>query len=208
MGNPFFNTKYNPDNPEHKLYNNAANEIVQQRGIDMYFIPREIVKEDHIFGEDVLSEFNEYHEICFYIENFTGWEGTGDIFSKFGFQVEDTLIIVCQQENFKSIVYGDPKIKKEPNKNDLIYHEASKRLFEVIHCEGDDSFYQFSGENMMFKLTCKLFKPSSENFETGIDEIDKLSNMTTNSSDDEENQFEKEKKINIDFDINDIFGNV
>lgn len=210
MGNPYFNTKYNPYNPEHKLYNDATNEIVQMYGVDMYFMPKEIKKDDHIFGEDVLARFSKIYEICFFIHNYTGWEGAGDLFSKFGFQTDDTLTLVSQQDAFRSATdpSGNPDEGIEPKNGDIIYHEASSKLFEITHVEKDDSFFQMAGVNMTFKLTCKLFTPSLEIFETGSPVIDQFTNKNDPNTSDEKEQFEDEMVNNIDFSEKDIFGNI
>ena len=42
---------------EQELVNSLTSEVIQIHGIDVFYIPRVIVKEDLLLGEDVLSKF-------------------------------------------------------------------------------------------------------------------------------------------------------
>ena len=61
-------------------------EAIKIHGFDMYYIPRTLVNEDTLFGEDTLSKFEEAAPIEMYIESVDGFEGEGDFISKFGLQ--------------------------------------------------------------------------------------------------------------------------
>ena len=48
---------------DQNLLNEINREVIQQAGIDVMYIPRTLVKEDLILGEDVISQFNTAYEI-------------------------------------------------------------------------------------------------------------------------------------------------
>ena len=44
-------------NVEQDLINDLTSEVIQIHGMDVFYIPRILVKEDLLLGEDVLSKF-------------------------------------------------------------------------------------------------------------------------------------------------------
>ena len=60
---------------EQKLYEDIVIESLKIYGQDVYYIPRDILNEDSVFGDDVPSRFNSSHKIEMYIENVKGFEG-------------------------------------------------------------------------------------------------------------------------------------
>ena len=64
-------------------------ESIKIHGVDMVYIPRTLVNEDTIFGEDTVSKFTEGNAIEMYVDSVDGFEGEGDFMSKFGLQIKD-----------------------------------------------------------------------------------------------------------------------
>ena len=79
---------------EQQLYEDLVIEALQMYGQDVYYIPREIVNKDRIFLDDVPSRFSSAYKIEMYIENTDGFEGEGDLFSKFGIELRDPNFVV------------------------------------------------------------------------------------------------------------------
>jgi len=200
MGSPYFKNTYFPDNNEAKLYANATHEVIEIRGVDMYFLPRDYVKNDDIFGEDTLGSFTKNSPITFYIENYSNFDGLGDIFGKFGFTPDNQITLSVEIDNFNGIV-GQP-----PKEDDLIYYPVSDRIFEVIHVEDKDGFYQLNHKEYSYKIVCKLYEYSHEDINTNIDEIDIINQEPLNTSD-EEDQLSNIDDI-LDLSESDIFGNL
>jgi len=200
MSNPYFKNTYHPDNNEAKLYANGSNEIIQIKGIDMYFLPRTRIKDDHIFGEDTLSAFLKSLPICFYIENYSNYDGVGELFSKFGFTPDNQLTLLSEIENFKGIA------NQEPMEGDLIYYPVGDKIFEIAHADTKDGFYQFNHREYVYKLQCKLFEYSHEDINVDIKEIDIITDEEMNTSD-ESDQIEDNDDI-LNLDESDIFGNI
>ena len=63
--NVYFNDKVRS---EQNLYEDIVIESLKIYGQEVYYLPRDIVQEDRIFGDDIPSRFNSSHKIEMYIE--------------------------------------------------------------------------------------------------------------------------------------------
>ena len=153
---------------QQELINNLTSEVIKIHGMDVFYIPRTIVKEDLIIGEDVLSKFTTAYEIEMYLKGTEGFGGEGDLVSKFGLDVRDEVIFTVHKDRFE-LATDKPK----PLEGDLIFLPMSKGLFEIKFVEHEQPFYQ-SGKNYSFDITCELFQYSQEQLETGITDIDDI----------------------------------
>jgi hypothetical protein len=151
-------------------------------GQEVFYIPRTLVKEDNLFGEDTLSKFGDAYLIEMYFENVEGYEGEKEIMSKFGLQMNEDVTFIVARRRFEQLVSGDGNliVKTRPNEGDLVYFSKVNKMFEITFVDHDDPFYQV--HNLpAFKLKCKTFEYSSEDLDTGITEIDAIE--TDNSLD-------------------------
>jgi hypothetical protein len=70
-----------------------------------------------------------------------------------------------------------------PFEGDAIYHPILKKLFEINFVDHDEPFHQLDS-NPVYKMRCRLFDYSSEEFTTGTTEIDVIQdNLSTVTSD-------------------------
>ena len=69
---------------EQELLHSLVTESIQVYGHDVSYIPRTLVNEDTILGEDSISEYKDAHSIEMYIKSVDGFEGEGDLISIFG----------------------------------------------------------------------------------------------------------------------------
>ena len=168
--------------PEQHLYEDLMIEQLKIYGQDVYYIPRTLVKEDNLLGEDVLSKFGDAYLIEMYFENVEGYEGEKEIMSKFGLQMNEDVTFVVARRRFEQLVSHDSNliVKTRPNEGDLVYFPKVKKIFEISFVDHDDPFYQVHNVPA-FKLKCKTFEYSSEDMDTGIAEIDAIE--TDNSLD-------------------------
>ena len=60
---------------EQNLYEDIVIESLKIYGQDVYYLPRDLVNEDTILGDDVVSSFNSAHVLEMYIENTEGFDG-------------------------------------------------------------------------------------------------------------------------------------
>jgi len=164
---------------DQSLLNDINREVIQQAGIDILYLPRILVKEDLILGEDVLSKFSTNYQIEMYVKSNDNFGGASDEISKFGLTITDELILTVHAERFKFVTGMDI-----PKEGDLIWFPLSKGLFEIKFVEDEQPFYQV-GKNYVFDITCETFQYSNETFTTGKTYIDQLAadNLLTNTQD-------------------------
>ena len=153
---------------EQELINSLTSEVIQIHGMDVFYLPRTLIKEDLIMGEDILSKFSTAYEIEMYLKTTDGFGGEGDLVTKFGLDVRDEVIFTVHKDRFELSTDMD-----KPLEGDLIFLPISKGLFEIKFVEHEQPFYQ-AGKNYSFDLTCELFQYAEEQLETGISDIDAI----------------------------------
>jgi hypothetical protein len=168
--NPFLN-KQHPG--EQALVESLSIEQIKMFGYDMIYVPREFIKEDKIFGEGKWYKFKDTFPIEMYIENVNGFEGQGDLISKFGLQVKDRVTLILAKKRFENEVTAIRNDIVRPREGDLIYFPFSNGLFEINFVEHENPFY-FHGKLYTYKLTCELFNYDHSDMDTGVSEIDAI----------------------------------
>lgn len=165
---------------EQNLYEDIIIEQLKIYGQDVHYIPRKLIKEDTLFGEDILSQFNDAYRIEMYFENVDGYEGEKEIMSKFGLDIQDEATFVVSRRRFEQLVATDNNliVSSRPNEGDLIYFSGHKKMFEITFVDHDNPFYEVSNIPV-YKLQCKTFEYSHEDFNTGVKEIDVVSGEYT-----------------------------
>lgn len=158
---------------EQRLYEDIIIESLKMYGQDVYYLPRTLVNVDTIFNEDIPSKFSNAYKIEMYIENTEGFEGEGDIFTKFGVEIRDEATFVVSRKRFGNAVvqYDNTITVDRPQEGDLIYLPLSRSLFEIGHVEKEQPFYQLA-QLPTYKMRCNLFEYSGEQLETGVGQID------------------------------------
>jgi hypothetical protein len=157
------------------LYEELIVEAMQIYGQDVYYIPRNIINEDIILGDDPSSHFTSSYKIEMYLENTEGFDGEGDLFTRFGVEIRDEATFVVSKRRWKNQIArpNDAIQGDRPTEGDLIYLPLSKSMFEIRHVEHEQPFYQI--ENVpTYKMRCTLFEYSGEDMNTGITEIDDI----------------------------------
>jgi len=164
---------------EQDLYEDITIEGLRIYGHDAYYIPRKIVNEDAVFNEDQLSSFGSAYMIEAYVENVEGYEGDGDLLSRFGVEIRDQVTLVIANRRWEQLIGRhigtdqslDRNVTRRPLEGDLIYLPFAKGLFEIQFVEDEDPFYQLQNLTV-FKLKCELFEYGGEDIDTGIGDID------------------------------------
>ena len=160
---------------EQNLYEDIIIESLKIYGQDVYYLPRDIINEDKILGEDVPSRFNSAYKVEMYIENTEGFDGEGDLFSKFGVEIRDQATFVVARKRWGQTVsrYDNEIQAIRPLEGDVIYLPLSNSMFQIMAVEHEQPFYQLSNLPT-YKLRCELFEYSDEDLDTGIDAIDDI----------------------------------
>lgn len=162
---------------EQELYENIVIESLKIYGQEVYYIPRDLVNEDTILGDDPVSSFNSAYKVEMYIENVEGFDGEGDLFTRFGVEIRDEATFIVARRRWSDTVarYDNEITVLRPKEGDLIYLELSKSLFQIMHVEHEQPFYQLSNLPV-FKLRCQLFEYAGEDLDTGVETIDGIEN--------------------------------
>ena len=157
---------------EQLLYEDLVIESLKMYGQDVLYIPRETVTPDEILNEEY-SKYESAYMIEMYIANTDGFEGEGNLYTKFGLEIRDQATFVVSRRQFARLVdINENAIREErPREGDLIYLPLSKGLFEVKFVEHESPFYQLS-QFPTYELQCELFEYSAEKFDTGIESVD------------------------------------
>ena len=150
-------------------------ECLKIYGFDTYYIPRVAVNEDDILGEDVLNRYSSAYPLEMYMQNVTGFEGDGDLLTKFGVEFRDTATFIVSRRRWDEVIArsGDAVLTTRPAEGDIVYFPLTKAFFEIKRVESTDPFFQV-GKLYVYKLQCELMQYSSEVFDTGVSEIDNI----------------------------------
>jgi hypothetical protein len=160
---------------EQHLYEDIVIESLKMYGQDVYYLPRKVVSEDSILNEDIESVFEDAYIIEMYIANIDGFEGDGNLLSKFGVEIRDQANFIVAKKRWNQYIGLDNNSVSSvrPNEGDLIYLPLSKSLFEIRFVEHESPFYQLSNLPT-YTLQCELFEYSGESIKTGIDDVDNI----------------------------------
>jgi len=161
---------------EQRLIEDLIIESLKIYGHDVYYLPRTLIDEDTIFDEDTLSQFAQAYPLEMYLENIEGYDGEGELFTKFGIEFRDQATFVLARRRWDELVATSDGIFTQdtrPSEGDLLYFEKTQSLFEIKQVQFQDPFYQ-AGKLYVFKLVCDLFEYSSEVIDTGITSLDNI----------------------------------
>jgi|LauGreDrversion4_2_1035121.scaffolds.fasta_scaffold00605_15 hypothetical protein len=158
---------------EQDLAEDLTIEIIKAMGRDAYYIPRNIVKLDKIFGEGNQVNYKDTVPIEMYIDSVSGFQGQGDIASKFGIEIKDNIFLTLSKKRFiQEIRTRFPTITR-PREGDLVYFPLSNAIFEINFVEHENPFYPL-GKLYSYRLTCELFTYDQETVSTGTTDIDNV----------------------------------
>ena len=156
---------------EQDLVEDLTIESIKMYGQDLKYLPRTKVNVDNLFGEDDLSTFDEGIDIEMYIKNVEGFEGEGDLLSRFGLEIRDSVTFTVARKRFDQAITS-PKLMTEVGYN-LIFesgdNNAPSRQFltgakdtEAFVQEGDDYLNDINrpqeGDLIYFPMVGKLFE--------------------------------------------------
>jgi hypothetical protein len=156
---------------EQDLVEDLTIEIIKAMGRDMIYMPRMAVITDELYGEQRGSYFKNGISIEMYIDSVSGFEGQGDIATKFGIEIRDNVSLTVSKKRFIQEVKTKFPDVIRPREGDLIFFPLARALFEINFVEHENPFYQH-GKLYSYKLTCELMSYNTEEVETGNTDID------------------------------------
>ena len=152
---------------EQMLQQSLVDEFVKMFGLDILYIPRKVIAQDTILNEEIISEFDDAYLTYAYLENNEGFQGAGDILTKFGIRSTDEITLTLSRQMFTDFIAvqmeaeSDILVGSRPQEGDLIYFPLTSNLFEVKFVEHEKQFYQF-GALYTYELKCELFEYANE----------------------------------------------
>lgn len=193
--------------PEQNLLNDLTVEMIKIHGIDIYYLIRKTGEIDNLYEEAPASSFNVAVPMEVYVNSYEGFQGEGDLLTKFGLSIADKLTISVARIRFAEDI-GAPYSLIRPREGDLIYFPFTKGIFEIKFVEHEAAFYQ-RGALQYFELQCEKFNYNSETFNTGIPDIDAIEQNYSTGDDNffflTENGFNINTEDNYDL-VNESFG--
>ena len=158
---------------EQRLYEDLIIEQLSIYGQDVYYLPRTLVNEDSILGEDTASKFTSAYAIEMYVENTDGFAGEQEIVRKFGLELRDDVSLVVSKSRWEKILEAENNliVSSRPNEGDLIWFARVNAFFEIQFVEHEQPFYQVHNVPV-YKLRCTKWEYSSEEISTGLSDID------------------------------------
>jgi hypothetical protein len=204
---------------EQRLVEDLIIESIKIYGHQTFYLPRKSVNPDTILGEDILNEYSSAYAIEMYLNNIQGWAGSGELFSKFGLQINDQATFVVARRRWEQALKkqgADEPLPPRPFEGDLVYFPKTKSLFEITYVEHLNPFYQL-GKFYVYSLQCSLYNYSAERLNTGIPDIDQIQGdysvdtLQTIPGEAKFNDgpvFQTEAADLIDFSVNNPFGDV
>ena len=172
--NPFF---LQGSQSEQRLVQDIINEQLTIYGVEVTYIPRKVVNKKTIFREVTASKFDDNFLLEAYVNTYEGYDGQGDIMTKFGVSLKDELLLTISKERYEDFISpfltddSQVTVSTRPEEGDLVYFPLGQRLFEVKFVEHEKPFYQL-GKNYVYQLQCELFEYEDEVIDTSIAAID------------------------------------
>ena len=173
--NPYF---LQGSTSEQRLIQDLINEQLKMFGQDVVYLPRKIVNKDNILKEVSVSKFDDAFRMEAYLLNYEGFEGSGDILSKFGVQTTDQVTFVISKERYEDFVSpfltdSEIELSTRPEEGDLIYFPLDNTIFEIKYVEVKKPFYQLN-KLYVYTLSCEVMDyEADEVIDTGIEAVDK-----------------------------------
>jgi hypothetical protein len=168
MTSKYFNY-FKTNKPEHKLLDSLTAENVKLTGFEVYYIPKEYIK-DKILFEAKSSSYENWYRLDVNIENSTAWDGNPmDLMTKFGFQPDNRATVKCAIKTFQSLKIPN---RDRPYPGDLLYFPFSTNYMEITDMQDEFGNFYGWGKLTIFTMITEIFKFNHEEFNTGNSEID------------------------------------
>ena len=160
---------------EQNLVEDLIVESLRMYGHNCFYLPRNIINENTILGDAADSKFEDAYEVEMYLEGNEGFEGEGDLFTKFGVEIRDEATFIVARKRWSQVIASGSNVITvlRPKEGDLIWLSLSNKLFEIMHVEHESPFYQLSNLPT-YKMRCQLFEYSGEDLDTGIADVNSI----------------------------------
>ena len=187
----FFNN-YEASN-EQQLLEDLIIESIQISGVDATYVARDYQNYNDLMDTDDQSIYNRAWTLEVYLKNIYGFGGDRSLMSKFaGLEVHDQMIFTMSRRRFYDEI-GRELNTIRPREGDLLFFGArrpgittpfphAQKVFQIKFVDQGEEFYQL-GSLYTWEVTAEMFDYSSETFDTGILEIDRIQTKSINVHD-------------------------
>ena len=170
---PYFPTYYKGDSDEQNLYQDLVDEQIKLFGTDIYYLPRTMLQ-DNTLEEVRYSKYQEQFQIEMLLQNVSGFADGAEFVSKFGLKITDEVVFRVSTRRWDQVVAAEnPTLTFDgrPNEGDLLYFPLTTDIYEIKFVEKESPFFQF-GKIQFYTITAELYEIGSDDFNTGVEEID------------------------------------
>jgi len=159
---------------EKRLHEDLIVEGLKIYGQDVHYLPRTLVNQDLILGEDTSSRFDDSYAIEMYFETNEGFAGDQELINKFGLEIRDDTTLMVAKRSWDFLVGNKSNLiaAGRPNEGDIIYLPLMNSFFEILFVEDQEPFFQL-GNLPVYKLRVTRWEYSNEQLNTGDAAIDK-----------------------------------
>ena len=169
----YFPTYYAGHSGEQGLVQDLVDEQIKLFGTDIYYIPR-IVLQDSTLDEVRYSKYQEQFQIEMILQNVMGFGDNSEFISKFGLRITDEIIFRVSTRRWdEEVADHNPALTltSRPNEGDLLYFPLTRDIYEIKFVGKEEPFFQF-GKIQFYAITAEIYEIGSDDFDTGIEEID------------------------------------
>lgn len=191
--NTFFSTTTGYS-AEQELVDDLVREQIKMYGVDFLYLPRYMLNLDRLLHESTKSAFELALPMPLYIKSFDGYDNSMEMLTKFGVRASDELTLVMSRSEwsayyapFVKAFYNDKdenppeeelnpltgQTARRPKEGDLLFNPFDGSIFEIKYVQFDQPFFQL-GKGYIYELQCEKFEFSGEDFDTGIEGVDKV----------------------------------
>lgn len=196
--NPYFSSLVYGTAMGSQMMNNVKREIINAHGYYVHYLPRLNNHIDFLFQESPIATFEVAIPLMGYPSLSQGYQGMGDILTKFSVRNDDSFTLEVSRTDFTSTVspvmaeyftsqnidYTDRMNAcsiERPREGDLIYSHFDKGLFFIKFVEWRKPFYP-QNQTDIFSLSVERFEYSGERINIKINPIPELQNILQSTS--------------------------
>ena len=178
----YFPTYYAGHSGEQGLVQDLVDEQIKLFGTDIYYIPK-IVLADSTLDEVRYTKYQEQFQVEMLLQNVMGFGDNAEFISKFGLRITDEIIFRVSTRRWdEEVAEHSPTltVDSRPNEGDLLYFPLTEDIYEIKFVGKEEPFYQF-GKIQFYAITAEIYEVGSDDFDTGIAEIDAVEQLFDNS---------------------------
>jgi len=155
--NTYFNN-YKASN-EQDLVESMIIESIQIKGLDLVYIERIQENMDYLFNEDTTNVFKQGTIIEMYPTFVTGFDGDGEMFTRFGLDNFKTGSFVVSKKRFEDEM---PSFIR-PKEGDILFMPITNSFLIIRFVNAESPFFE-KGKQFVWELNTELMTYSHEDF--------------------------------------------